>query len=160
MTFKDAARSVVMRTGGAVRDEAINVGLVWLLGALASAVPAVVLTMTSGARTFAGWLALTWPLTIAAAMITVLGMRVVRGPGLVLGAAGILFVAMWLGTTLVGSPLMMSRMPEVGTAGLGLVFGFLGRFHQVYGTGAFAMSLACGVLIGALAAQKVPDQTS
>ncbi len=44
--------------------------------------------------------------------------------------------------------------------GLGLVWASLGRFHEVYGTSAFVLSSLIGVVIGALAVQRIPLRTT
>lgn len=148
----EIVRKVANKTGEEVLDRAVSAGVGGVMGFLgpiiASLLPSLLLTLTAGGRGFLGWVALTWPLTLAAAAIVVVQQRSTRDSlSIVPIAIVILLVATVLGVNLAGTPINLSAMPTGAIAVLiFLVQGLLGAF----GPGAFALSVIAGVLTGVM----------
>lgn len=147
------------------RDEAIDRTVTWtfdkvIVPILSSIVPAILLTIVSGARSFWGWLVLTWPLTVATAAVVVLLARPLKTSNWmaqVTIAAGVLWGATFLGASASGSPIEFTPGAS-GPGPLRLLFGLLTGFAAAYGVGPFVLSLLAGTLIGWLCLTLVPEE--
>jgi hypothetical protein len=125
---------------------------------VASAIPAVILSVTGG-RSVPEWLLLTWPLTAAAAAYVVIAARFF-GPNDVaanLATALILLVgAAVLASVFSGVQFDVPSSFSPGFYGSAFISHILGEFQEAYGVGAFALSIATGFAIGIYLHKQYP----
>jgi hypothetical protein len=117
---KTVTREVVTRTGETLRDKAIKQATDFLVGKLfalwttiAALAQSAVLTLFGG-RSFLEWFLLTWPLTIAAALIALANQQSLKGSlAIVPVGAAILVIPGYVGTAIAGATTSTAPAPSL-----------------------------------------------